>query len=114
MNFPKVFVQFALWEAKIGHEDSWFFLATMASSVCEAAYGLTKLLKVGPCRLLPKNACICGFGLAMTFFSILTVLALKGMIMLLGIAFGLYSRATQIALWSGLCVLPQSVMVILH
>ena len=54
-----------------------FFLATFLSSILSASFGISKLLKLGPCPLVPQDK----FGLVflMVFLSILTGLAGKGM-----------------------------------
>ena len=53
-----------------------FFLATFLSSILSASFGVSKLLKLGPCPLVPQDK----FGLVflMVFLSILTGLVGKG------------------------------------
>ena len=53
-----------------------FFLATFWTSIFSAAFGMTKLLKVGPCSIVPRNKY--GLGFFLSFLSILFGLAGKG------------------------------------
>ena len=53
-----------------------FFLATFFSSILSASFGVSNLLKLGPCPLIPQNKFGCVF--FMVFFSILCGLIAKG------------------------------------
>ena len=53
-----------------------FFVATFVTSIFSAAFGMTKLLKVGPCSIVPRNKY--GLGFFLSFLSILFGLAGKG------------------------------------
>ena len=53
-----------------------FFLATFCTSIFSAAFGMTKLLKIGPCSIVPQNKY--GLGFFLSFLSILFGLAGKG------------------------------------
>ena len=56
-----------------------FFLATFCTSIFSAAFGMTKLLKVGPCSIMPRNKY--GLGFFLSFLSILFGLAGKGLLL---------------------------------
>ena len=62
-------------EGVIDVRDS-FFLATFFTSIFSAAFGMTKLLKVGPCSIVPRNKY--GLGFFLSFLSILFGLVGKG------------------------------------
>ena len=55
---------------------SSFFQATFIASIISAAFGMTKLLKVGPCAIVPRNKY--GLGFFLSFLSILFGLLGKG------------------------------------
>ena len=56
-----------------------FFLATFCTSIFSAAFGMTKLLKVGPCSIVPRNKY--GLGFFLSFLSILFGLVGKGLLL---------------------------------
>ena len=56
-----------------------FFLATFCTSIFSAAFGMTKLLKVGPCSIVPGNKY--GLGFFLSFLSVLFGLAGKGFLL---------------------------------
>ena len=56
-----------------------FFLATFCTSIFSAAFGMTKLLKVGPCSIMPRNKY--GLGFFLSFLSILFGLVGKGFLL---------------------------------
>ena len=56
-----------------------FFLATFLTSIFSAAFGMTKLLKVGPCSIVPRNKY--GLGFFLSFLSILFGLLGKGLVL---------------------------------
>ena len=56
-----------------------FFLATFLTSIFSAAFGMTKLLKVGPCSIVPRNKY--GPGFFLVFLSIIFGLAGKGLLL---------------------------------
>ena len=76
------------------NESDPFFLATFISSVLSAAFGVTNLLKLGPCPLVPRNK----FGLVfvLAFLSVIGVLSAKGMMAFLMMIFT-KSRYEQIS-----------------
>ena len=55
-----------------------FFLATIFTSIFSAAFGMTKLLKVGPCSIVPRNKY--GLGFFLSFLSTLFGLGGKGLL----------------------------------
>ena len=55
-----------------------FFLATFLTSIFSAAFGMTKLLKVGPCSIVPRNKY--GLGFFLSFLSTLFGLGGKGLL----------------------------------
>ena len=64
-------------EGVIDIRNNTFFLATFVTSIFSAAFGMTKLLKVGPCSIVPRNKY--GLGFFLSFLSILFGLAGKGL-----------------------------------
>ena len=56
-----------------------FFLATFLTSIFSAAFGMTKLLKVGPCSMVPRHKY--GLGFFLSFLSILFGLVGKGLLL---------------------------------
>ena len=68
-----------------------FFLATFISSILSASFGVSNLLKLGPCPLVPQNK----FGVVflMIFLSILGGLAGKGM--MVAFVFGGYAEGSH-------------------
>ena len=74
-SFPLSWIDVENNEGVVDTSDP-FFLATFLSSILSASFGVSKLLKLGPCPLVPQDK----FGLVflMVFLSILTGLVGKG------------------------------------
>ena len=89
-----------------------FFLATFCTSIFSAAFGMTKLLKVGPCSIVPRNKY--GLGFFLSFLSILFGLAGKGFLLACWLAFPFATdsvRTFGIGFCLGTCYLPPIVFV---
>ena len=91
------------------------FIATFCSSVLTASLGIAKFLKVGPCRLVPDEGILGGFGnpcfLLLVFNVVLTLIS-RG-ILLLALEGDLRPRPSQEAIlhWVAICYLPQMLYV---
>ena len=108
-SMPQLVVQLCLWEAKL-IPLNWIFWTTSLSSIRTCSWAFTKLLKVGPCQILPKRKY--GFGFLMVLLSVLSAIALKVYVLLKGIAFSPNQRWIQISIWMSLCLLLPLVLVI--
>ena len=108
-SMPQLVVQLCLWEAKL-IPLNWIFLTTSLSSIISTCWAFAKLLKVGPCQLLPKRKY--GFGFFMVFLSVLSAIALRVFVLFSGIAFSPKPRWIQISVMVSLCLLPSLVLVI--
>ena len=75
-SFPLSWIDVENNEGVVDTSDP-FFLATFLSSILSASFGISKLLKLGPCPLVPQDKV--GLVFLMVFLSILTGLAGKGM-----------------------------------
>jgi hypothetical protein len=106
---PQLVVQLCLWEAKL-IPLNWIFWTTSLSSIMSTCWAFAKLLKVGPCQLLPKRKF--GFGIVMVFLSVASAIAFKVYVLFSGIAFSNKPRWIQISVWVSLCLLPSLVLVI--
>ena len=84
---------------------STFFLATFIASIISAAFGMTKLLKVGPCSSVPRNKY--GLGFFLSFLSILFGLLGKAMLF----ANMVRSGKLGIGICLGTCYLPPMIYV---
>ena len=89
-----------------------FFLATFCTSIFSAAFGMTKLLKVGPCSIVPRNKY--GLGFFLSFLSILFGLVGKGFLLAAIVRTPLetdYIRKFGIGVCFGTCYLTPMVFV---
>ena len=82
-----------------------FFIATFFTSIISAAFGMTKLLKVGPCSIVPRNKY--GLGFFLSFLSILFGLLGKAMLF----ANMVRSGKLGIGICLGTCYLPPMIYV---
>ena len=89
-----------------------FFLATFLTSIFSAAFGMTKLLKVGPCSIVPRNKY--GLGFFLSFLSILFGLAGKGLLLAFMVASRFETESVRkfgIGICLGTCYLAPMVFV---
>ena len=106
-----------------------FFIVTLTTSLFSTAFGISKFLKSGPCRLVPNEGCLGGFGtlgFILLFFSVAFSLASKGILLAISGIDGLegivvanssvarrdgWSKVDAIFAWGGLNLAPQFVYV---
>ena len=89
-----------------------FFLATFFTSIFSAAFGMTKLLKVGPCSIVPRNKY--GLGFFLSFLSILFGLVGKGLLLAFMVLAPFETDSVKkfgIGVCLGTCYLPPIVFV---
>ena len=97
--------------------ESILFLVTFSTSVMSATFGLAKFFKVGPCKLLPTEGFLWGFGqlgFILVLLNIMITTFLKGGLLAFALApfvnFQL-DLLTAVLLWSSLNYLPQTIYV---
>ena len=138
-SIPQVHILLTLWIEEshlfVGREGPGsektriLFYATFATSIMSASLGIAKFLKLGPCRLIPNEGILGGYGclsflmllfnVACTICSKAIFLAVSGKRTLSGGAPGLglfrddYNTFTGVnyLLWITLCILPQLIYV---
>ena len=106
-----------------------FFIVTLTTSLFSTAFGISKFLKSGPCRLVPNEGCLGGFGtlgFILLFFSVAFSLASKGILLAISGIDGIdgvhlgnssiarrdgWSKVDAIFAWGGLNLAPQFVYV---
>ena len=107
-----------------------FFIVTLATSIFSTAFGISKFLKSGPCRLVPNEGFGGGFGtlgFILLFLSVAFSLASKGILLAISGIDGLegivladnssvarrdgWSKVDAIFAWGGLNLAPQFVYV---
>ena len=67
------------WDIVIDGSEDLFFL-TFFSSIFTASFGITKFLKIGPCRLIPEEGLGGGYfqiGFIVTFFNVTAMILSK-------------------------------------
>ena len=95
-------------------------LINFSVSVLSGSLGLSKLLKAGPCRLVPYDQMSFGF-LALVIINASCIIA-KGLILTLVLLFGTittygltdFTFNQSIALWIVICILPHMFFVSIH
>ena len=100
----------------------WFFLATFATSVLSASFGVTRFLKNGPMTLMPRNKFGPSFLLAMLIVG--ASLIGKGVILAtllrdsssldywnIKLKIVTTERISSIGVWIGVCLIPHLVFV---
>ena len=119
---PQLHILFTLWWL-----DSWvtmgqypkLFIATFSSSILTASLGIAKFMKVGPCRLVPDEGKIGGYGnpcFILLVFDIALTLVSKGSLLFvlesLPLPFRLESHANAVIIaWVIICYFPYLVYV---
>ena len=90
--------------------DPWHpqAIATFVLSVFSAAFGITKFLSVGPCRLIPYDKINLGFFLMM--LNVASCLVGKGVLLATG-GFVRGQWSYKIGIWISLSIVPQVVFV---
>ena len=98
-------------------QESILFLVGFSTSVMSATFGLAKFFKVGPCKLLPTEGFLWGFGqlgFILVLLNIMITTFLKGSLLALACApfvnFQL-DALTAVLIWSSLNYLPQTIYV---
>ena len=81
---PQVFILFTLVQQNpdviFGGDATWFWM-TFSTSIASAAKGIATLLKEGPCKLVPNQGLLGGYGLIgfiLLFFNVGITLFGKG------------------------------------
>ena len=97
----------------IYHRQTMLFSLTFASSAISAILGIAKFLKVGPCRIVPNEGILGGFGQAgfmLLYINIGSTILSKGFVVS---AIGLRSKfkTSAICTWIGLNYLPNLLYV---
>ena len=129
---PQLHILLCLWlqENKLIEEgNQTFFIVTLATSIFSTSFGISKFLKSGPCRLVPNEGCLGGFGtlgFILLFLSVAFSLASKGILLAISGIDGLegivvanssvarrdgWSKVDAIFAWGGLNLGPQFVYV---
>ena len=130
---PQLHILLCLWlqENKlIADGNQTFFIVTLATSIFSTAFGISKFLKSGPCRLVPNEGCLGGYGtlgFILLFLSVTSNLASKGILLGISGIDGLegivlpdnssvarrdgLSKVNAIFSWVGLNIAPQLVYV---
>ena len=110
-------------------ESLILFIVTFTTSVLSASLGIAKFLKLGPCRLIPNEGILGGFGslsFLMLLFNVLSTIVAKGLILVGSGSSNRYStspgldlfrddyntfKGVKYLLWITLCILPQLIYV---
>ena len=100
-----------------------FFWVTFSTSVLSASLGISKFLKIGPCRLVSNQGVLGGFGnvgFLVLMINVASTLLLKGFLLVVigkGInpgsrgVFQNFSKIEDILSWIGFCYLPSMLYV---
>ena len=98
-------------------QESIIFLMSFSSSVMSATFGLAKFFKVGPCKFLPTEGFLWGYGhlgFILVLLNITITTFLKGGLLALACApfvnFQL-DAVNAVLIWSSLNYLPQTIYV---
>ena len=91
------------------------FLITLSSSIFCAAFGITKFMKTGPCRLVSDGGFGGGFvklGFLLAMVNVCSILLSKGFLVLLfGHIFGPSHDLPAIGAWIGINYIPHMIYV---
>ena len=110
---PQVFILFALVlqnpDVIFGGDATWFWV-TFSTSIVSAAKGIATLLKEGPCKLVPNQGLMGGYGLIgfiLLFFNVGITLIGKGY------SLGIFTYGQPIVFVKNTCVtfLPSLIFV---
>ena len=99
-------------------KTAYLFLATFITSVLSASLGIAKFLKLGPCRLIPNEGILGGYGSLSFLLLLLNVactMVAKGLILVFS-CFALLPnynmfKGVSYLLWIALFLLPQLIYV---
>ena len=116
-SVPQVFILFALVcqnpDVIYGGDATWFWV-TFSTSIVSAAKGIATLLKEGPCKLVPNQGLLGGYGLIgfiLLFFNVGITLIGKGSTLLGVTADPSKSQLSMIVAWACFTFLPSLIFV---
>ena len=107
----------------LGNKTGILFVATFATSVVSASLGIAKFLKLGPCRLIPNEGILGGYGslnFLLLLFNVACTMVAKGLILATsghGSGDRLFRgdyytfKGVSYLLWIALFLLPQLIYV---
>ena len=114
---PQVFILFALLQQNpdviFGGDATWFWV-TFSTSIASAAKGIATLLKEGPCKLVPNQGLLGGYGqigFILLFFNVVVTLIGKGFTLAFFIGDPARPQVIGFVYWACVTFLPSLIFV---